>query len=127
MKSVALLFEVCIAFETIIVELEKALAFGDGQATLAACSFDIKTHRSLEVFRIVLDVRKDFFDRIAFDDFHDLPLARVLQGDVDGVSVAKKVVKIAEDFLICPKKEDTEVVGFYASTFAGEILDLVEF
>src|SRR5437667_12238506 len=95
--------EVGVAFEALVVELEEGLAFGEGEALLLAGGFDVEAHGALEVFVVVLDVLEDLLDGVALDDLVNLPLALVVDGQVDRVRVSEQVVQVAQDLLVGPE------------------------
>src|SRR6185503_3619569 len=59
---------------------------------------------------VKLDVVENFSHGVALDDSIQDHAAGIVEADVNGVSVAKKVVKIAKDFLIGAHQKDPEII-----------------
>lgn len=73
---------------------------------------DAVTHDSrlrTSFFGVVLHVVEHFVDSFALDNLVNL-IAVFVYADMHGISVAKEIVHVAENFLISAYKEDTDVV-----------------
>ena len=104
------LFQIRIAVQRFLIELEEPAGFLVAEAVFADGDFDGGLQPRDQVARLELDIVEHFADRVAFDHRLDDHFAARRQIDVHGIRVAEQVVQVAENFLIRSDQERRQII-----------------